>query len=258
MNQKKLKKNFYKNWLTNLYKNEKSQDNIWFNYLYNECKKVIQEFVKTKQIPDLQQYFLVTHLNILYIEMYKLMGVDTAKWYVRNYEKYMKKQVEVSDVQLDLWEQAFAFIGETIAGERIVSVSGSRKKEFLRILRKHLQNPEFMVLGEVAAGRILRKKFKEMSAVNAKRIVRTESINIANIATNKGAIDVFGADNLQKEWISGGDARVREAHRIANGQITDMNGLFEVGGELLSHPGDSRGSAGNVINCRCVSAPIPV
>ena len=58
--------------------------------------------------------------------MYKLMGVDTAKWYVRNYEKYMKKQVEVSDVQLDLWEQAFAFIGETIAGERIVSVSGSR------------------------------------------------------------------------------------------------------------------------------------
>ena len=137
MNQKKLKKNFYKNWLTNLYKNEKSQDNIWFNYLYNECKKVIQEFVKTKQIPDLQQYFLVTHLNILYIEMYKLMGVDTAKWYVRNYEKYMKKQVEVSDVQLDLWEQAFAYIGEKIEGERIVSVSGSRKKEFIRILIKN-------------------------------------------------------------------------------------------------------------------------
>ena len=36
-----------------------------------------------------------------------------------------------------------------------------------------------------------------------------------------------------------------------------MDKNFLVGGEELSYPGDSRGSAANVINCRCTNAPFP-
>jgi hypothetical protein len=36
-----------------------------------------------------------------------------------------------------------------------------------------------------------------------------------------------------------------------------MDKNFLVGGEELAYPGDSRGSAANVINCRCTNAPFP-
>lgn len=255
MNLKKMKADYHKDWLTNLEKNEKGQDRIWFNYLYSECKKVINEFLTKRTTPDLNNYFKLPELSFLYVGMYKTIGLDMAKWYVKHFEKYIEKQ---NDLQFDLWEQQYAFIGEKIAGERIVSVSGSRKKEFNNILRKQMSNPEFMSMHEAAAGRILRKKFKGMSAFNARRIVRTESVNIANYATNQSAAEIFGADNLKKEWIATIDARTRDSHLAANGQIAFLNGMFEVDGEKLSHPGDSRGSAKNVINCRCTSAPLPI
>ena len=37
--------------------------------------------------------------------------------------------------------------------------------------------------------------------------------------------------------------------------LTDQ---FDVGGELLSYPGDLSGSPGNVINCRCCVAMVPL
>jgi len=96
-----------------------------------------------------------------------------------------------------------------------------------------------------------------MSISNAKRIVRTESVNAANYATNQSATDVFGKENLQKEWIATFDKRTRIDHIQANGQIVDMDKNVLVGGEELAYPGDSRGSDANVINCRCTNAPFP-
>jgi len=59
----------------------------------------------------------------------------------------------------------------------------------------------------------------------------------------------------KKEWSAAFDERTREAHAIANGQITKTNEPFLVGGERLMYPGDPSGSAGNVINCRCQLIP---
>jgi hypothetical protein len=56
-----------------------------------------------------------------------------------------------------------------------------------------------------------------------------------------------------KEWVAILDRRTREAHVRADGQRVPVNEPFQVGGELLQFPRDPRGSAGNVINCRCVA-----
>lgn len=48
-----------------------------------------------------------------------------------------------------------------------------------------MTDPDFQSMNEVQAARILRKKFNDMSVHNAKRIVRTESVNAANYATIK-------------------------------------------------------------------------
>lgn len=58
---------------------------------------------------------------------------------------------------------------------------------------------------------------------------------------------------VNKEWVTVGDSRVREDHINADGQQRLMNTPFDVGGEQLRWPGDSSlgATAGNIINCRC-------
>ena len=114
-----------------------------------------------------------------------------------------------------------------------------------------------MVMGEYESGRILRQKFSQYSKSQAERLIRTESTNAANYATLQSATDMFGQDNLQKEWMTSVDGRERPAHRGADGQIVDFKERFLVGGEQLFNPGDPAGSARNVVNCRCSTAPFP-
>jgi len=252
----KLNKNYYTDWTAQLEKAEIKQDRIWANYFYKESNNIINAYMVGRKMPNLESYYKLKDLEQLYIELYKSIGLKMANWYYRHYEKYITKANP--EGYQSIWEEKFAYIGKTIAGERIVNISGNRKKEFNKILKRYMQEESFMAMNEVSAERILRKKFKGMSIANGKRIVRTESVNAANYATNESASSLFGLNNLKKEWISGLDGRVRDAHLQANGQRRGMNEKFTVMGEQLNHPGDSSGSAANVINCRCASAPIPI
>jgi len=58
---------------------------------------------------------------------------------------------------------------------------------------------------------------------------------------------------VQKEWVTQGDSRVRPAHLAADSVTVSASEPFSVGGELLMHPGDSSlgASLSNLINCRC-------
>lgn len=88
----------------------------------------------------------------------------------------------------------------------------------------------------------------------ANLIARTETHNAASFANHRYYSDV--ADELEikmkKRWVAVSDARTRSFHADASGQMRDMEDDFDVGGAKMSYPGDSRGGARNVINCRCV------
>lgn len=96
------------------------------------------------------------------------------------------------------------------------------------------------------------------------RIARTETTAAANYASTV-ASDVSGYVN-DKVWISSTDARTRHLpeadfdHLAMNGVKVDSKETFKVptkgGYEEILFPGDPKGSAGNVINCRCNSALI--
>jgi uncharacterized protein with gpF-like domain len=60
---------------------------------------------------------------------------------------------------------------------------------------------------------------------------------------------------LKKQWLAANDRRVRPAHRKANGQIRELDELFDVGGEKLMHPHDPNGTRENTYLCRCVAIP---
>lgn len=96
----------------------------------------------------------------------------------------------------------------------------------------------------------------ELSANRARLIARTETVT----AANKGAIFVAkdtGLD-LNKTWLSAGDARVRYDHRNINGHTVGIDDYFVVGGYEMQQPGDRGGKDGKpavdikeIGNCRC-------
>ena len=90
---------------------------------------------------------------------------------------------------------------------------------------------------------------KVFSAYRAEVIARTETHSIANFA-NETVADASGIE-LKKEWGATMDARTREDHAEADGQTVGQGESFDVGGEMLLYPGDTNGSAANIIQCRC-------
>jgi hypothetical protein len=59
-----------------------------------------------------------------------------------------------------------------------------------------------------------------------------------------------------KQWISTEDARTRPTHVAADKQRTLLSEPFVVGGARLLFPGDPRGPAAEVVQCRCSLLPV--
>lgn len=88
----------------------------------------------------------------------------------------------------------------------------------------------------------------------AMTIARTETHKAANVSQftrAQMAVTDSGLD-VQIEWISTNDGRVRDSHRAVNGKIIQMGESFNVNGTKMKYPSDPSGGAANVINCRCV------
>ncbi len=91
------------------------------------------------------------------------------------------------------------------------------------------------------------------------RIVRTETTAAANFGATVAGND--SGIELDKVWISSNDSRTRQHEKGDKYDHVDMDlikvgehDLFESQGDLLRFPGDPKGSASNVINCRCTVA----
>ncbi len=225
-------------------------------YYDDQYRQAIDGFLKMNKTTGFDNLFRVADIADIYSQIYVNIGVKFAKWYAKNFDKVVSKQTDVSGYT-DIWAERFNSVSQQIAAERVTLVSGTAKATLVKVFKRLSSDPEFMVMNEREASRILRQKFGQYSKSQAERLVRTEATNAANFATLQSATDMFGQENLQKEWMTALDGRERPAHRTADGQIVDFKERFTVGGELLFNPGDPAGSAKNVINCRCSTAPFP-
>lgn len=90
-------------------------------------------------------------------------------------------------------------------------------------------------------------------------VARTETIGAVNAGIFRSAqleADERGDVAPFKVWISTDDKRTRPTHVEADQQRTLLSEPFRVGGSPLLFPGDPRGPAGEVINCRCSILPV--
>lgn len=115
------------------------------------------------------------------------------------------------------------------------------------------------ITGEISRGLSSGQMFSEISRNiaswaripknNAMRITRTEAHRIQVKATSDAQHKAKekGAD-VVKQWDSTLDSRTRESHVAMDGEIAELDDTFSNG---LEYPGDPKGSAEEVINCRC-------
>lgn len=187
-----------------------------------------------------------------YKEMYVNIGLHIANWYFRSFEKYYAK-ADPKPYQ-SKWQNAFETYGSLIARYNAPLVAETGKRSLINLTVRLMRDPEFQALGNQQQARILRSKFNQYSDYQARRLVRTESTRAANYAIEEASKTMFSEDQLMKEWLNVGDAKVRSWHRgVAS---VPMSEPFNVGGELIQRPGE--GSARNTINCRCRMITIPV
>lgn len=93
----------------------------------------------------------------------------------------------------------------------------------------------------------------------AMTVARTETIGAVNAGVYRAAVldaEQRGDPAPFKQWISTADKRTRPTHVAADKQRTLMSEPFTVGGARLLFPGDPRGPAAEVINCRCSILPV--
>lgn len=93
-----------------------------------------------------------------------------------------------------------------------------------------------------------------LTRYRAATIARTE----LHTAQNYGQIETakkLNIPNLKKQWLSALDDRTREWHKRMNGVQVGLDERFIVPYKGINYemdrPGDPRGGAANVINCRC-------
>lgn len=234
---------------------EKKQIAIVKRFYKSEYNKGIESFIADGQT-NFQNLFDNKPLLKIYYDLYTQIGIRFANWYAKTFENYLTKKIDTTNLN-DIWAARFAALGISVGSQRVTLVSGTAKQTLIRITQRLMSDPEFMTLGAIEKGRILRNQFNRYSQFQAERLVRTEATAAANFATSAAATTIFPGDQLQKEWIASFDDRVRDTHSDADGQIVDQNAPFLVGGSQMMFPGDPSAPASEVINCRCSIAHIP-
>ncbi len=148
----------------------------------------------------------------------------------------------------DYWLNYVKFTGTRLIARKVVTIKETLIEDLAGVITQVLnENIDLVNLTSVIHDFAGKRDFYKWQA---KRIARTETTQALNTAMVEGANQT--GLRLRKIWISAEDDRVREGDfNHSNIAPVDKDEPFDVSGEKLMMPGDSAGSAGNVINCRC-------
>jgi hypothetical protein len=153
-------------------------------------------------------------------------------------------------VQQDVrfWDRLMSSWFTQFAADKVTGIALTTQEDLNRLIT---QTVDFTPAERVQAI----EKVEGINRNRARTIARTEAHSAAMFAsvevTKKIAQET--ESEVLKAWLPVQDERTRLSHAaMASVEPIPMDADFIVNGEKMARPSDPRGSAGNVINCRCV------
>jgi len=232
--------------------------NKYRNGIFEAIREQINYFADSYKVGDVPGFLPTKQLTKVLRELHEEAGLNNAL-YMR---KQIKRQIAKSEdnpenrLRWDLNE----YFRQYLLQNAVLPITETTRRQINQVL-----------LQGSAQGWGVRKmvaalKNTDITKQRAELIVRTESVKSANAGAMFAAADMGIV--LNKQWISAQDNRTRRIprdqydHLHMNGKITGFADKFIVPStksiDAMDYPGDPSGSAGNVCNCRCTVAFIPV
>ena len=189
-------------------------------------------------------------MQSIYVKTGKHFAVKTYNGLTK--AKQMKRVTQ--PVTEDYWFDYMNRFVTTKLGQRIRWITGTTEDVFKTTCRNITAEgiAEGWSVDRMAESIIMELNITQV--YRAERIARTEVVSASNNASIAGA-KATGL-NLVKEWMTFIDDKTRDGHAEMNGMQVGIDDSFDVPDpdgviEQMDYPGDPKGSAGNVINCRC-------
>ena len=227
----------------------------WFSLLQDVFAKAATNIEHSDHDMNavIKQHRIDVHkrLSLDYRNILAYFGSFTFDQFNKTYKKSIKAP-NVKGMEEAYWDSVQQW-SKSSALKKSLLISDNTKQLIHGIVRRGMRDG----LSNADLVKQLREGKKDFNKVRATRIVRTETHSAANKATEAGVRSTGYPHD--KVWRATLDDRVRGLglkdrfnHIRANGQKRTLEEDFDVSGQKLSFPGDPKGSAGNIVNCRCV------
>lgn len=197
-----------------------------------------------------------SRLRALFNQLYAEAGAMFGARIRQAAGKMLAKQ---EDEEETLFQLAMRQFTDAHSGQRIAEISSTTLSQ----LRLALDAIDLEGLGEIPGARLIEEATGgQIAQTRGRMIARTEGHTASQFASNT-QMTQLGVE-FKKRWVSVQDGRTRTIkddaafdHRQANGQKVGKTAQFLIkkkagGTEALDFPGDPKGSAANIINCRCI------
>ena len=220
---------------------------IPFSEMQEDNYKVFTEFYITRDV-----------VFKAYLEVYTQVGGIHGKRVGREINKQINEKDFTFDKFLSVFQRTLIAWLNQNGGQRITEVRGTYIAYINQLIANGVRDGKTMP--QIATGikkLIASRNFYRWQAL---RIARTETTTASNYAASV-ASSVSGV-LMDKVWLSGQDPRTRRPpdskydHFSMNLVKVPLDKPFTVSGEKMMFAGDPKGSAGNVINCRCTVAQV--
>ena len=219
-----------------------------------ELQNQVNTYCRTQDYSAISDKAIKKTIKQLHLAMGVKMAQISSKA-VKRSTKGIYEAIETKSAETDLFAYTILKYLETQGLDQLASdITETTKEQIRRFMiqsaEQNLTLPESIALLRTAG----------ITDYRAELIARTETGRAANIGSMVGATST-GLVTF-KEWIAAKDNRTRRIprdqfdHLNMDGTKIPMDATFKLqnkkgGFDLMLHPCDSSGSAGDVCNCRC-------
>jgi HK97 family phage portal protein len=187
-------------------------------------------------------------------EWNKVLSQLTLDSFENGFELLSNEVASAHLLDFELFQASAATWANSQAGHAIVGIQATTQKEVGALIANAVEEGDSIA----KISKAISDKFDTYKGFRAETIARTETSNATNFGKHFHVSESerqLGISYL-KTWNPVEGDRTREHHRAQNispAQTIPFAEDFIVNGEAMARPLDDRGSADNVINCRCTT-----